>query len=343
MTKADFLDILRRRLVGLPQAEIDEIIADYRAHFADGAAAGRSEEEIARALGDPLRLAREITGRSRLSALGTEPDAGELRRSRVRFLLRSLPWISVFLLPFLVLVSLAFFTLIAGIVAMALCLAGLAVFKRRIYRSAFAYSKDDEDAEIDANATEGHWAWDGGDTVDIAVPGTVHYRGGSGDEVIARGSREAIAHIRVRNGKITQSWSGRWARRDLDITLPGRTFRTIEISGSNRLIMQDVNQPSLDLSISGSGSVRAQGASERVKLSIAGSGKAKLAELTMKRLDIDISGSGKAEAAPQDEVNIDIAGSGDVRLLSDPERMHTDIAGSGRVIRAPGQISDRNK
>jgi hypothetical protein len=117
---------------------------------------------------------------------------------------------------------LAFFTLIAGIVAMALCLAGLAVFKRRIYRSAFAYPKDDEEAEIDTNATERHCAWDAGDTVEIDVPGTVHYRGGSGDQAIARGSPEAIAHLRVRDGRITQSCRGRWARNDVEITLPGR-------------------------------------------------------------------------------------------------------------------------
>jgi hypothetical protein len=201
---------------------------------------------------------------------------------------------------------------------------------------------DDADAKIDPTVTERHWVWDGGDTVDIDVPATVHYRGGSGDEVIARGSPEAIAHIRVRNGKITQSCSGRWARNDLDITLPGRAFRSVGMAGSGRLIMQDVNQPRLDLSLAGSGSVLAQGSSDRVKLSIAGAGKAKLADLKMKRLDIHIAGSGNIEAAPQDEVNVDIAGSGDVRLLSDPPQVHTNIMGSGRVIRASEEASDRN-
>ena len=35
-------------------------MADYEGHFADGLAAGRSEQEIATALGDPGRLAREL-------------------------------------------------------------------------------------------------------------------------------------------------------------------------------------------------------------------------------------------------------------------------------------------
>ena len=60
MTKVEFLDTLRRRLSGLPPSEIDELVSDYAAHFADGVAAGRSEAEIAAALGDPMRLAREL-------------------------------------------------------------------------------------------------------------------------------------------------------------------------------------------------------------------------------------------------------------------------------------------
>jgi len=37
-----------------------EIAADYEIHFSDGIAAGRSEAEVATALGDPDRLAREL-------------------------------------------------------------------------------------------------------------------------------------------------------------------------------------------------------------------------------------------------------------------------------------------
>src|SRR5262245_65512713 len=60
MTRAEFLETLRRRLAGLPPSEIDELVGDYATHFADGMAAGRSEAEIAEALGDPMRLAREL-------------------------------------------------------------------------------------------------------------------------------------------------------------------------------------------------------------------------------------------------------------------------------------------
>lgn len=58
MTRDAFLHTLRVELAGLPPEEIDDILADYAAHFAD--ASGRSEEDVAAALGDPARVAREL-------------------------------------------------------------------------------------------------------------------------------------------------------------------------------------------------------------------------------------------------------------------------------------------
>lgn len=60
MNSEAFLRTLRAGLAGLSREEVDEIIADYDAHFAEARASGRSEAEVAEALGDPARLAREL-------------------------------------------------------------------------------------------------------------------------------------------------------------------------------------------------------------------------------------------------------------------------------------------
>ena len=60
MTRAEFMGRLRRGLVGMPAAAAADIAADYESHFEDGLAAGRSEAEVAAALGDPDRLSREL-------------------------------------------------------------------------------------------------------------------------------------------------------------------------------------------------------------------------------------------------------------------------------------------
>lgn len=67
MTRQAFIARLREGLRGLSAQAIADIVADYDTHFADGAAAGRSEAEVAQALGDPDRLARELRAEKTLS------------------------------------------------------------------------------------------------------------------------------------------------------------------------------------------------------------------------------------------------------------------------------------
>ncbi|CDN53176.1 Putative transmembrane protein [Neorhizobium galegae bv. officinalis bv. officinalis str. HAMBI 1141] len=60
MTRDAFLSRLKQGLAGLPPEEVEEIVADYAAHFAESNTHGRSEAEVAAALGDPARIAREL-------------------------------------------------------------------------------------------------------------------------------------------------------------------------------------------------------------------------------------------------------------------------------------------
>lgn len=60
MTRADFMTRLRRGLAGMQATAIAEISDDYENHFVDGLANGRTEAEVAQALGNPDRLAREL-------------------------------------------------------------------------------------------------------------------------------------------------------------------------------------------------------------------------------------------------------------------------------------------
>ncbi|TBY80876.1 DUF1700 domain-containing protein [Rhizobium leguminosarum] len=60
MTRDAFLNTLRLGLRGLPREEIEEIMSDYSAHFAESESRGRSEAEVVSALGEPARIAREL-------------------------------------------------------------------------------------------------------------------------------------------------------------------------------------------------------------------------------------------------------------------------------------------
>jgi uncharacterized membrane protein len=55
MNRVVFLAIPRDGLAGLAAQEIGDILAYYTAYFEEAHASGRSEEEVAAALGDPRR------------------------------------------------------------------------------------------------------------------------------------------------------------------------------------------------------------------------------------------------------------------------------------------------
>ncbi|MFI5001360.1 MAG: GIN domain-containing protein, partial [Reyranellales bacterium] len=193
-----------------------------------------------------------------------------------------------------------------------------------------------------AAASERRLKWDGGDTVDIALPATVHYRSGEGDEVIVRGAPDVVANVEIYGGRIRLDCHGSRAR-SVDITLPGRAFRRVSLSGSGKVRMENISQPELALKIAGSGAFSAQGSVDRVTVSIAGSGDASLAELAVKQLTVKIAGSGNVEAAPKDVADISLSGSGNVRLLTRPARLRSHVAGSGRISQAPLEAADGKK
>jgi hypothetical protein len=218
-------------------------------------------------------------------------------------------------------------------------------------------------------------AWDGNeDEVSLRVTASATYRPGEGTDLVATGSPEALAHLRVRNGVVEFDCRDPDFPGTLTLILPGRAFREFNLSNSGSLTLQDLSQDDLEVSIGGDGSVHATGTVDDMELNIGGSGEAEFAAFTTRdlqiriggsgdvrgtgsavdidlviagagdvdlggmpsqRAEITIAGSGDASVAPSDEAEVTIAGSGSVRLLTKPQRLETRIFGSGNIIEAP--------
>jgi uncharacterized membrane protein len=134
MNGANFLSRLRDGLTGLPQKEIDEMVADYAAHFSDGAAAGRNEDDVAAALGDPARLARELRAEAGLRHWEQRRTAGNFIAAIFAFI--GLATVDVIvLLPLLFVVALLLF--IFAVVLFALLLAGIGLVLSMLLPSSF--------------------------------------------------------------------------------------------------------------------------------------------------------------------------------------------------------------
>lgn len=184
-----------------------------------------------------------------------------------------------------------------------------------------------------ATATSRDIAWDGSDSVSISVPGTAQYSPSNGAQVHITGDPQTIAHIRLRDGHIEMNCSGHWRFGDgsVAVTLPGRIFKRFGIAGSGKLVLNDLNQERLKVSIAGSGNIKATGKVDETEIHIAGSGDADLGAVAMRDATVHIAGSGDTDVAPTERADIHIAGSGDVNLHSNPRHLETHIAGSGRI------------
>ncbi|RQO76378.1 hypothetical protein DBR44_06855 [Aquitalea sp. FJL05] len=78
MKQQEFIEQLQDALSRLPEGERQDIIADYQEYFRDGLAAGRSEADIAAALGDPHQLARELMARHHMARWESRKSFGNL-------------------------------------------------------------------------------------------------------------------------------------------------------------------------------------------------------------------------------------------------------------------------
>jgi uncharacterized membrane protein len=125
MTRQAFMARLLEGLRGLPPMAQAEIVADYNNHFNEGAAAGRSEADVAEGLGDPSRLARELRAEAGLKRWELERSASA--GASAVFAVLGLGALDILiLLPLLMGVGSTIFGL--GIAVLALFFAGGVVF-----------------------------------------------------------------------------------------------------------------------------------------------------------------------------------------------------------------------
>jgi uncharacterized membrane protein len=124
MTRDQFLETLHDGLAGLSPRERDDIMADYAQYFDEARAAGRSDAEVAAALGDPARLARELKAESGLRRWEDHHSPGNLIAALIA--LGALAAVDVMILLPIVLV-LGILILVFSIVLAALGIAGIAV------------------------------------------------------------------------------------------------------------------------------------------------------------------------------------------------------------------------
>jgi len=78
MNKEEFITILKKELHSLPPSEIEDILYDYEEHFQVGLSKGKSEEEIAKELGNPKIIAKSYIANYKINDAETNPSTKNL-------------------------------------------------------------------------------------------------------------------------------------------------------------------------------------------------------------------------------------------------------------------------
>jgi uncharacterized membrane protein len=86
MGKLEYLEALKRALLGLPPELQARTLAWYEQRFVDGMAAGRPEAEIAREQGDPKKVALTLRANTHMDAFAAQKNPANLARMLVSVL-----------------------------------------------------------------------------------------------------------------------------------------------------------------------------------------------------------------------------------------------------------------
>ena len=126
MNKLEYLRTLESTLqTRLSQNEVNEIMRDYAEYFAEGARQGKTDEEIAANLGDPIEVARQVIAESQSVQTTSVPASDKKEKSTVTKVLLAV--LGICLLPVFAMAAGGLLFAAAVIIGCGLAFVGLAV------------------------------------------------------------------------------------------------------------------------------------------------------------------------------------------------------------------------
>jgi uncharacterized Zn-binding protein involved in type VI secretion len=108
---------------------------------------------------------------------------------------------------------------------------------------------------------------------------------------------------------------------------------TFLMAGSGNINLDFKNIERVGISIAGSGNVNLKGKTESLGVSIAGSGDAICKELVADEVKVSIAGSGSAKVNASNSLKVSIVGSGDVYYTGAVTNISKSVLGSGKVVK----------
>lgn len=114
-----------------------------------------------------------------------------------------------------------------------------------------------------------------------------------------------------------------------DITVT--ELSAVSLSGVGDLHLHEVRGDTLKLTISGVGSVEADGQVKDLEVRVSGVGDADLQDLVAENVVVRVSGTGSAEVHADKKVDAKVSGVGGIEVHGDPETRESNSSGLGGV------------
>ncbi|MDP9070298.1 MAG: DUF2807 domain-containing protein [Actinomycetota bacterium] len=115
----------------------------------------------------------------------------------------------------------------------------------------------------------------------------------------------------------------------VDVVAP--LLEAVELRGSGQVTAEGVRGTRFDVSIGGSGDVRASGTADAVEVEVSGSGDARLFDLAGRTVRVTVEGSGDVEVTASEKLDVSVRGSGSVVYAGGPRAVASAVTGSGEV------------
>jgi hypothetical protein len=230
-------------------------------------------------------------------------------------------------------------TLVPALATAAICY--LYAVSPQLHAGKFAFKLGDSAVETQVGGNEEtsrDIPWSGGDSLTFVLDGDVRYTQAAVPKITVVGPQDLISDIEMR-GDTLNFRSGAHRQADglqIDIAAPG--VRHFTIAGSQNLIVQDYAQDDLAIDVNGSGDVIALGKAPKIAVTVRGSGNVDVSAVVGREGKFEIIGSGDVRAAPMETAQVNIVGSGEVNLMSEPKQVASNVVGSGGVRRGPALL-----
>jgi hypothetical protein len=109
-------------------------------------------------------------------------------------------------------------------------------------------------------------------------------------------------------------------------------LQEITITGSGRINASKIVADTLTIRVSGSGHFNVSGTANKVVIEANGSSIVNTSDLVAKQVDINLNGSGRVSAHADEQLNVNLSGTGLVEYYGAPSKVSQNINGNGRII-----------